>query len=156
LWSLFAGQAIAQVAGNASNNRAIRMSRERLNRVMHVDDDGDIRDITKLILESIGDYTVCSCESGAVALEKLSTFAPEMILLDVEMPGMNGPAFLKFLCETPNGLDIPVVFMTGAIAERDRAVLRASTAIEIIEKPFEPLALPGRLAKIWERHVHAN
>ena len=132
------------------------MSRERLNRVMHVDDDRDILDITKLILESIGHYSVCSCESGKEALEKLAAFSPELILLDVDMPGMNGPAVLNSLCKMPHGLDIPVVFMTGGIDPGALAVLRASTAVEIIEKPFDPLGLPGRIAKIWEHHVRSN
>lgn len=125
----------------------------QLSRVMHVDDDDDIREVTKLALESIGNYTVCSCESGADALEQFSGFSPEIILLDVMMPEMSGPDVLRALSKMPRGTDAPVVFMTARVQSKDLDALKALGAIEVIQKPFDPLALSEQVAKIWVRHV---
>ncbi len=127
----------------------------QLNRVMHVDDEDDIREVTKLALESIGNYTVCSCESGAVALEKLSEFSPEIILLDVMMPEMSGPDVLRALGKMPYGMDAPVVFMTARVQSNDLDALKALGAIDVIQKPFDPLALSDQVGKIWGRHVRS-
>lgn len=130
------------------------ISRSLLQRVMHVDDEDDIREVTNLALNSIGNYTVCSCKSGADALATLSGFSPELILLDVMMPTMSGPDVLRALRKTPRGADIPVVFMTARVQSNDIATLKALGAIDVIQKPFDPLALSDQVAKIWARHVH--
>ena len=129
------------------------MSPAQLKRVMHVDDDADIREVTNLALDSIGNYTVCSCKSGADALATFRGFSPEIILLDVMMPAMSGPDVLRTLRKTPRGADIPVVFMTARVQSRDIDALKALGAIDVIQKPFDPMALPGQVAKIWARHV---
>ena len=122
---------------------------------MHVDDEGDIREVTNLALDSIGNFTVCSCKSGADALAALAEFSPQMILLDVMMPAMSGPDLLRALRKSPRGADVPVVFMTARVQSKDIDALKALGAIDVIQKPFDPLALSDQVAKIWARHVRS-
>jgi two-component system OmpR family response regulator len=131
------------------------MSPAQLKRVMHVDDEGDIREVTNLALDSIGNFTVCSCKSGADALAALAEFSPQVILLDVMMPAMSGPDLLRALRKTPRGADVPVVFMTARVQSKDIDALKALGAIDVIQKPFDPLALSDQVAKIWARHVRS-
>jgi CheY-like chemotaxis protein len=131
------------------------MSPAQLKRVMHVDDEDDIREVTKLALDSIGNYTVCSCKSGADALVAFAEFFPQMVLLDVMMPAMSGPDVLRALRKTPRGADVPIVFMTARVQTKDIEALKALGAIDVIQKPFDPLALPGQVEKIWARHVRS-
>jgi CheY-like chemotaxis protein len=131
------------------------MSPTQLKRVMHVDDEDDIREVTNLALDSIGNYTVCSCKSGADALATLAGFSPQMILLDVMMPAMSGPDVLRALRKTPRGANVPVVFMTARVQTKDIDALKALGAIDVIQKPFDPLALSDQVAKIWARHVRS-
>lgn len=126
-----------------------------LKRVMHVDDEDDIREVTNFALDAIGHFTVHSCKSGADALASLEGFAPELILLDVMMPSMSGPDVLRSLRRTRRGTDIPVVFMTARVQSNDIEALKALGAIDVIQKPFDPLALSGRVAEIWARHAHS-
>ena len=125
----------------------------QLKRVMHVDDEDDIREVTNLALDSIGSYTVRSCRSGAEALATIGGFSPQIILLDVMMPAMSGPDVLRALRKTPEGADVPVVFMTARVQAKDVQALKALGAIDVIQKPFDPLALSDQIAKIWARHV---
>jgi two-component system, OmpR family, response regulator len=129
------------------------MSPAQLKRVMHVDDEDDIREVTNLALDSIGNYTVCSCKSGADALATLAEFSPQMILLDVMMPAMSGPDVLRALRKTALGVDVPIVFMTARVQSKDIDALKALGAIDVIQKPFDPLALSDQVAKIWARHA---
>lgn len=126
-----------------------------LKRVMHVDDEDDIREVTSFALDAIGRYTVFSCKCGADALASIEGFAPELILLDVMMPAMSGPDLLRMLRRTPRTTDIPVVFMTARVQSNDIAALKALGAIDVIQKPFDPLALSGQVAAIWARHADA-
>ncbi|HBC37148.1 MAG TPA: hypothetical protein DC045_23155, partial [Marinobacter adhaerens] len=70
-----------------------------ISRVMYVEDDPDIRAIAEIALQDVGGFEIALCESGAVAVETASGFDPELILLDVMMPGMDGPTTLKALRE---------------------------------------------------------
>jgi two-component system, OmpR family, response regulator len=131
------------------------MSRTPLKRVMHVDDEDDIREVASLALHAIGNYTICSCKSGADALAAVPGFLPELILLDVMMPAMSGPDVLRKLRGTPRGTNIPVVFMTARVQSNDIEALKALGAIGVIQKPFDPMALSDDVADIWARHVRA-
>jgi two-component system, OmpR family, response regulator len=135
------------------NENGLPMSPDQLRRLMHVDDEDDIREVTNLALDSIGNFTVCSCKSGADALATVAGFAPQMILLDVMMPVMSGPDVLRALRKTAPGANVPVVFMTARVQSKDIDALKDLGAIDVIRKPFDPLALSDQVAKIWARHV---
>ena len=123
-----------------------------LNRVLHVDDDEDIRTVTKIALEVVGGFTVLQCGSGHEALARAEAFAPDIILLDVMMPGIDGEQTFHRLREIPSLRDLPIVFATAKVHEQSMTQLVAIGAAGIVAKPFDPLALPDTLRSIWSRH----
>src|SRR3954462_8579877 len=86
-----------------------------LQKVLYVEDDADIRTIASLALEAVGGFTLPACASGAEALAGGTAFAPDLLLLDVMMPGMDGPTTLARLRQLPAMRDVPVIFMTAKV-----------------------------------------
>ncbi len=119
-------------------------------RVLHVDDQQDIRGIVGLALGKIGGFTVKSCRSGEEAIAEAASFAPDLLLLDMNMPGMDGITLLKRLREA--GIDTPAVFFTAKSNAGDLATYAAAGAIGTVSKPFDPLKLGRQLVEIWVRH----
>jgi CheY-like chemotaxis protein len=127
------------------------MTGRRLERILHVDDDADIRAMAKLTLETLGGCRVESCESGAEALAKAPGFRPDLLLLDVDMPVLDGPTTLQELRKLPNCADVPAVFMTARAQPHDIEMLRRAGAVDVIAKPFDRHALSGQIDAIWQR-----
>ena len=125
-----------------------------LKRVLFVEDDPDIQTVARIALEAVGGFTVLGCASGAEALERAEEFAPDLILLDVLMPGMDGLETLRLLRLLPRigGIaNVPVVFMTAKVQAQDVAEYRAAGAVDVIAKPFDPMTLPATVRTIWRR-----
>ena len=120
-----------------------------LQRILMVDDDSDIRTVAEISLTAVGGFTVEVCGSGPEALEKAPAFGPDLILLDVMMPGMDGPTTLKGLREIPALAQTPVIFMTAKVQPREVAQLVACGALDVLAKPFDPMALSDALRRIW-------
>ncbi len=120
-------------------------------RILCVEDDPDIRQIARLSLGTIGRLTVELCASGAEALARAPEFAPDLILLDVMMPGMDGPTTLARLRELPALAGTPVVFMTAKVQPPEVARYRALGAVDVIAKPFDPMTLAKDVKAIWAR-----
>jgi CheY-like chemotaxis protein len=110
-------------------------------RVLHVDDEPDIREVVEMSLGLDPSLSVQSCSSGADALSKVGKWIPDLILLDVMMPFMDGPTTLVRLRETPDAAEIPVVFMTARAQTRELEQFRALGAAGVIAKPFDPMTL---------------
>jgi CheY-like chemotaxis protein len=110
-------------------------------RVLHVDDEPDIREIVALALGLDSDLSTRSCASGHEALATAATWSPDIILLDVMMPAMDGPSTLKRLRENVETADIPVVFMTARAQSRELERFRSLGAVGVIPKPFDPMTL---------------
>jgi Response regulators consisting of a CheY-like receiver domain and a winged-helix DNA-binding domain len=117
---------------------------------MHVEDDPDIREITRMSLELVGGFEVVQFNCGVEAIENIPAQVPDMILLDVMMPVMDGMETLKKLREIAGYEDVPVIFVTAKTSRADFSHLRDLGAQDIILKPFEPMELPNQLLKIWE------
>jgi two-component system OmpR family response regulator len=127
----------------------------RLEKVLCVEDEEDIRTVEMLALESFGGFKVHACASGAEAIQHAAAFAPQIILLDVMMPGMDGPTTLKSL-RTLQGLEeTPVVFVTAKVQPDEVKYYRELGAVEVISKPFDPMTLAAQLLEIWNRR-HAR
>lgn len=122
-----------------------------LNRILYVEDEPDIQAVAKIALEIVGGFTVKICASGQQALREAEAFAPDLILLDVMMPGLDGPSTLKALRELPSLAATPVAFMTAKVQAAEVARYQALGALEVIAKPFDPMTLASRLRAIWER-----
>jgi CheY-like chemotaxis protein len=127
------------------------MAPERLTRVLLVEDDPDIRTIAVLAMEALGGLTVRVCaapdEAPAAAIE----FAPEMILLDVMMPGCDGPSLLARLRRLPATAQTPVVFVTARVQPQEIERYLRLRPLGVIPKPFEPTTLASTLQQLWER-----
>ncbi len=121
-----------------------------LTRILYVEDEPDIQAVAKLALEMVGGYTVKICSSGEEALREAVAFAPDMILLDVMMPGMDGPSTLKALRELSALANTPVAFMTAKVQPQEVAQYKAIGARDVIAKPFDPMNLASQVRAIWE------
>ncbi|HYF41529.1 MAG TPA: response regulator [Ramlibacter sp.] len=120
-----------------------------LQNVLYVEDDPDIRTIAVLALEKVGKLTVRACASGPEALAAAPSFQADLLLLDVMMPGMDGPTTLARLRELPQTAQTPVVFMTAKVQPAEAEHYRALGAIGVISKPFEPMRLAQQLRDLW-------
>ena len=125
------------------------MPAQPLNRVCYVEDDEDIQRIVRMSLERVGKMTVEVVGDPMLAIERIIAFKPELVLLDWMMPGMDGPALLRKMRDTPEARDLPVVFITAKASQRELDELRAMGAAGTISKPFSPKDLPGQLRAIW-------
>ena len=110
-------------------------------RVLHVDDEPDIREVVEMSLGLDPSLALRSVSSGNDALDEVEFWAPDLILLDVMMPVMDGPATLVRLRETPQSAAIPVVFMTARAQTRELEHFRSLGAAGVIAKPFDPMTL---------------
>ncbi len=119
-------------------------------RILHVDDQQDIRGIVGLALGKIGGFTVKSCRSGEEAIAEAPAFSPELLLLDMNMPGMDGLTLLGRLREA--GVGAPAVFFTAKNNPGDQAAYLAAGAIGTVSKPFDPLKLGRQITELWMRH----
>jgi two-component system, OmpR family, response regulator len=126
-----------------------------LKRILYVDDEPDIRAVAKMALENVGGFTVLICASGAEALQRAAEFAPDLILLDVMMPEMDGPATLAALRRLPALAATPVLFFTAKVQTGEVEQFKSLGALDVVPKPFKPMLLSQTLRDIWERAVKA-
>ncbi len=124
-------------------------------RVLYVDDEADIRSIVEFALEDEADLELALCGSGLEALERVTDFRPDLILLDVMMPGMDGPTTLRRLRAIPGQKRTPVAFVTAKVQPQEVEHFHALGAVEVIAKPFDPMALADQVRAIWERSRNA-
>jgi CheY-like chemotaxis protein len=118
-------------------------------RVLLVDDDDSIREIAQLSLERVGDWEVVAVASGQEAVEAALARGPfSLVLLDVMMPGLDGPTTMARLRQGPLPAEVPVVFLTAKLQPADRERLRKLGAAGVIAKPFDPMALAAELDEI--------
>ena len=122
-----------------------------LQRILYVEDDPDIQAIAVMVLETIHGFTLEVCSSGNEAVQKAEAFNPDLILLDVMMPNMDGPETLERLREFPTLAVSPVVFMTAQGQPQEVPASLDLGAVGVIAKPFDPMILADQLREIWER-----
>lgn len=120
-----------------------------LKRVLLVEDEPDISFIATRALEAFGGYTVQPCNDSRDAINQANGFKPDIILLDVMMPGKDGPTTLSELNEISSLNKIPVVFMTARVQKEELEEYSKMGAVGVIPKPFDPLSLAAELQKIW-------
>ena len=120
-----------------------------LQHVMCVDDDADIRAVTELALRDVGSLEVTMCASGRDALQALAHTNPDLVLLDVMMPEMDGVETLEKIVSEPRTASIPVVMMTAKAQPHEVASYKQAGATDVIAKPFNPMTLASRLREIY-------
>ena len=128
------------------------MSRGPLNNILYVEDDADIRTIAQLALEAVGGFNVRLCASGQEALAAVETgYRPDLMLLDVMMPGMDGPSTLAALRALPATAATPAAFMTAKVQAGEIAHYRSLGALGVIAKPFDPMKLAQQVKTLWDQ-----
>lgn len=120
-----------------------------LQRLTYVEDEPDIRAITEFALTQLGGFTLDVCASGSEAIERTPMFRPDLVLLDVMMPGMDGIETFRRLRELPQFDLTPVVFITAKAMKHETDRYRQLGAVDVIAKPFDPLTLSDRIRQIW-------
>jgi len=119
--------------------------------VLYVEDDADIRAVAEFALEDEG-FELILCESGQQALDKAVGAKPGLLLLDVMMPGLDGPTTLQRLRELPHLADTPAIFMTAKVQPVELVQYQAMGAVGVISKPFDPMTLAGQIRTLLESH----
>lgn len=122
-----------------------------LNRILYVEDDDDIRQVAQLALEEVGGFELKTCSSGSEALSTIDAINPDMVLLDVMMPDMDGVETLEALRQQGSLAGTPVVFMTAKVHPDEVVRYRGIGVFEVIAKPFDPMTLSDEIRSIWER-----
>jgi len=123
-----------------------------LERILCVEDDPDIQAVIQLALEMVGGFTVKLCASGLAALDDVASFQPDLILLDVMMPGLDGPGTLAALRQLPAAATLPVIFMTAKVQPDEVAHFLSLGALAVIAKPFDPMMLAQDIRALWRQH----
>lgn len=118
-------------------------------RILYIEDEPDIQAVATLALEHIGRFTVQACSSGEEAVVQAAGFLPDIILLDIMMPGMDGPATLQALRKHPHLQGVPAIFMTAKVGAGD---CRGPDVLAVIPKPFDPMTLAQQIHDIWNAH----
>ena len=122
-----------------------------LERILCAEDDADIRTVLQIALEMIGGYTLQLCDTGQAVLAAIAEFKPDLILLDVRMPAMDGPSTLHALRTLPLASSIPIIFMTASVQPAEVAGFMALGALAVIAKPFDPMTLAGEIENYWQQ-----
>jgi len=121
-----------------------------LRTVLYIDDEPDIRTIVQMALSLSNELTVHTGESGVQALQLARELKPDVLLLDVMMPGLDGPGTLHKMRADPATAKIPVIFVTAKAMPREIAQFREMGAVGVIPKPFDPMQLINQLRTLWD------
>ena len=127
------------------------MPERPLQRICYVEDDEDIQRIVRMSLERVGKMTVEVVGDPTKAIEAMTGFHPDLVMLDWMMPAMDGPTLFREMKLRQETQALPVVFITAKAAQRDLDELMKMGAAGTISKPFNPKDLPDQLRAIWAK-----
>lgn len=119
--------------------------------ILHVEDDLDIQEIARMSLEMVGQFSITQCDSGEAALARAKDMTPDLLLLDVMMPGMTGPETLQRLREMDHLKDVPAIYMTARVQPGEIEGFKQTGALGVIEKPFDPVTLSQQITTMMGR-----
>lgn len=122
-----------------------------LKKILYVEDEPDIQMIARVALENVGGFELMVCSSGPEAIEKAESFGPDLLLLDVMMPGMDGPSTLQELRKIPSIAKTPVMFMTAKVQPQEVEFLKSLNVADVIAKPFDPMGLANNIRESWAK-----
>lgn len=123
----------------------------QLKTILCIDDDADVLLVAQMCLETVGEFHVMAAKSGSEALNMITRQLPDLILLDVMMPQMDGPATLEMLRKNPLLDAVPIVFVTARIRESEIAEYMRLGANGVVAKPFDPIGLTAQVRTLWEQ-----
>jgi CheY-like chemotaxis protein len=122
-----------------------------LKTILHVDDDEDILEITRMALQLVDSFELRQFDSGHDALAALPEVKPDLLLLDVMMPGMTGPELWDRIRQMGGAGDIPAIFVTAKAEARISDELLERGALDVVTKPFDPMTLGAQIRAAWDR-----
>lgn len=119
-----------------------------INKVLLVDDDDDLRRIATISMRKVAGWEVIPASSGSEAVQLAIEQRPDLTLLDVMMPKMDGPMTLSAIRTEESLADHPVIFITARIQSSEIAELLALGVAGVIRKPFDPLTLAEEVSRL--------
>ncbi len=122
-----------------------------MKRILIVDDEADIRTVAQASLEIMGDWEVITAASGNEGIAKAESEQPDLILLDVMMPDIDGPTAFQKLRANPLTQNIPVVLLTAKVQAADQRRFADLGVNAVFAKPFDPITLSDELRAVLER-----
>jgi CheY-like chemotaxis protein len=132
------------------------MTDRELDKILCVEDETDIQTIIKFSLEKRGGYNVLGCTSGLEALDVVEGFGPDLILLDVMMPEMDGVTLFKKLRQLPATRSTPIIFITAKSQVSEIKSYKQLGAIDVITKPFSASMLAEEIKSIWDNYTNKS
>ena len=133
-------------------SRNVFMTHKKLHTILMVEDEEDIQTVAQIALEDIGGFDMAYCNSGKCALEKAPNLNPDLILLDVMMPGMDGVTTYNELRKFQQLKQTPIIFMTAKVQASEIEQYIRLGALGVIAKPFDPMTLSNELNVLWEKN----
>jgi CheY-like chemotaxis protein len=117
-----------------------------MRRILIIDDEDDIREVAALSLESVAGWEVLTASSGAEGMAIAASQRPDAILMDVMMPGMDGPTTFREMQKQPNTAQIPVILLTAKVQGVDQRRFAGLGVTTVLFKPFDPLTLAEQMS----------
>jgi len=117
-------------------------------KILIIDDEDDIREVAALSLESVAGWDVVTANSGAQGVARAIEHQPDAILLDVMMPGMDGPSTFRELQKNPATAKIPVLLLTAKVQSSDQRRFADLGVESVLFKPFDPMTLADQIAGV--------
>ena len=124
-----------------------------LRRILHVDDDADIREIARLSLEELGGFVLLQCATIMEAIEKAKHFEPDLLLLDMTLPDGDGDEILDELQKSSHLADTPAILLTAKEALAEQLLEVRDQVIGSVSKPFDPIDLPERILEAFRQRL---
>lgn len=126
------------------------MNAKTLQHILYVEDDPDIQTVAQIALEMVGGFQLTTCSSGKQALQEAARLVPDLLLLDVMMPEMDGPSTLEGLRKIANTASTPAIFMTAKVQVSEVEYYKSLGALGVIAKPFDPMVLATQVRALWD------
>jgi CheY-like chemotaxis protein len=121
-------------------------------RIVYADDDDDIRELLQLSLELAGGFEVSTVANGQAAVAAVAANRPDLVILDVMMPGLDGPATLAEIRRIEAAGQVPIVFFTAKLQRDEVDRLMSLGAAGVLGKPFDPITIADDIIAIWKAH----
>lgn len=121
-------------------------------RIMLVEDDPVVAEIVQMTLEDLGGFQVSHFFGGQDAIDALDDVSPDVVLMDVMMPGMDGLSSMLHIHKIPKYSALPIIFMTAKTQAHEQASYIEKGAIGVIPKPFNPETLCSTVQSLYDAH----
>lgn len=126
---------------------------KELKKILYAEDEVDVQTIVEISIWSMSDYQIKIYENGKLLLDAVEEYDPDLILLDVMMPEMDGPTTFEHLQANEKTKHIPVIFITAKAQIHEVKLFHEAGVIGVITKPFDPMMLCANIKELWDKHV---